>query len=64
MITVIAKKTLICDQGIECFTKGKEYEPSMMDLGLTEFKENTPLINNQRIQHMPGPWFKHFKLKK
>ena len=61
MITVIAKKTLICDQGIECFTKDKEYQS---DDHSDTFTERTILVDNQNFNHMPGPWFKHFKLKK
>ena len=63
MITVIAKKNLICDQGIECFTKGKEYQ-SYYDY-VQKLTEHTILINNQALQHIAGiTWLKHFKLKK
>ncbi len=58
-ITVTAKKTLVCDFNIECFTKGKEYKTEYPS---EKFTENSVLLNNQRKQHSPGGWFKHFKV--
>jgi hypothetical protein len=61
-ITVLAKKNLIDEEGVECFTKGKEYQSEYATY--SEFNASTILLNNQNRQHSPGLWLKHFKVIK
>lgn len=63
MSKIIAKKTLICDLGVECFTKGKEYEVGNFK-SFDKITENSWVLNNQGMKHFLGCWNIYFKIKK